>query len=60
MGPHIPSCDLARRAQEAFSKWHADDAAAGRCIVVRFPTRDLELVFVPVKTKTGMPPVLLC
>lgn len=33
--------------------WHHADLSTGRCMVVRFPTRDLELVLVPVMTKTG-------
>lgn len=41
------------RARDAFRQWHQADAAAGRCIVIRYPTRDLELVLVPVMTKTG-------
>lgn len=41
------------RAQEAFNQWHKEDTAKLRCTVIRFPTRDLELVLVPVMTKTG-------
>lgn len=33
--------------------WHQTDLAQGRCTVVRFPNRDLELVLVPVVNKTG-------
>jgi hypothetical protein len=40
-------------ARTAFAQWHAADLPAGRCIVVRHTTRDLEAVFVPLRMKTG-------
>lgn len=43
-------------ARTGLVQWHQTDLPDGRCIVLRYPTRDLEVVFVPLRVKTGNTP----